>query len=76
MKSLDSGKKKQKTKLNYPKHRKIDRSTGTDYNITYGGMTVKITEFKIKTNKERINRLFDYCLCFINLIFVIQTNNK
>lgn len=51
VKSLENGKKKTKQKVNYPKHRKIDRSTGADYQITYGGVTVKVTEFKIKTNK-------------------------
>ena len=62
VKSLDNGKKKQKTKLNYPKHRKIDRSMGTDYSITYGGMTVKITEFKIKTSKARIVKIIEMTL--------------
>merc|ERR1711935_1332041 len=53
VKSLDNGKKKTKQKVNYPKYRKIDKSTGADYQITYGGLTVKGTEFKIKTNKPK-----------------------
>ena len=55
VKSNESSKKKPKSKFNFPKHRKIDRSAGTDYNITYGGVTVKITEFKIKTNKPWVS---------------------
>ena len=44
---------KQQIRSFFPKHRNIDKSTGVEYNVTYGGTTVKFTEFKLRTVKPK-----------------------
>merc|ERR1711937_867835 len=53
-KQSNSGKMpKQQIRSFFPKHRNIDKSTGVEYNVTYGGTTVKFTEFKLRTIKPK-----------------------
>ena len=53
-KQSNSGKMtKQQIRSFFPKHRNIDKSTGVEYNVTYGGTTVKFTEFKLRTVKPK-----------------------